>query len=756
MEEQDAKLAKAQGELDALNATLRQVEQYSEEMKSEIAVIRRATYKAEESVENLEKGKKKQDLYIDSLNEQLKRLFEQLALYEAQLESQRGETSAAEETLAEAAKEMDMINFEKKQLLQQWKSSLVAMQRRDEALQATNDALAQQKQAELAIDSEMEGYRQSIGKEQARSSRLHEKLEKAENESKFLQGQLELMRRTREGLTERFAMLKKSLGQTDKENTRLQLEQNNLGDQISALEQNRQVVDRERRALEDAVATNRSTQTTVSKAARNLAKTAQKVQSVIHAKEMERANMENESARIRLDALNTESHNVQLKEGLEGLVSDLKEKDGLIEKYELEIRQRNDEIEKKMYLVDRLNRKYEQLTANVEDENMGPLEATIKNLGKQIAAQEKEAEQLKREWLKKQTLLVDSSNEVSNKASASRELKSQHLLLNQKRLRLDAAIKQQDNEIKQLRTGIDNMHNDMTRINTLIAKNESLYKKLADTNFAMEKEFVEELRVMEEESIRLEASVGSIKEEKARLLEDILEAEKQVMMWEKKIQLEKETQAALDPEVGQSEVKSMEKEIHRMTLRLETLKRDQERMIKEMERAIEKREAIAMRFRGRKSGTKKEPTRQGLKKKLMGMQQQLKGTRVDTAGYEEAIRVKQAELDEVGKVVEDRAAMLSELEVHAEDLQKAINTALYDKQRGIEQLTAQQRMAARYEALSSGRRVPVTEHQRESILQAVERAETTRSSVREMISKLAKDHPEMEEVLERVAQLTDI
>lgn len=117
------------------------------------------------------------------------------------------------------------------------------------------------------------------------------------------------------------------------------------------------MVDRERRALEESVAANRSTQTTVSKAARNLAKSAQRVQADIHAKEMERANMENEAARIRLDALNTEAHNSQLQDGLSGLVQQLRDKDQLIEKYELEIRQRNDEIEKKMYLVDRLNRK---------------------------------------------------------------------------------------------------------------------------------------------------------------------------------------------------------------------------------------------------------------------------------------------------------------------------------------------------------------------------------------------------------------
>ena len=45
---------------------------------------------------------------------------------------------------------------------------------------------------------------------------------------------------------------------------------------------------------------------------------------------------------------------------------------------------RNDEIEKKTNEVDKLNRAYEKLTANMEDEDTGPLEGTIKNLKREI------------------------------------------------------------------------------------------------------------------------------------------------------------------------------------------------------------------------------------------------------------------------------------------------------------------------------------------------------------------------------------
>ena len=41
--------------------------------------------------------------------------------------------------------------------------------------------------------------------------------------------------------------------------------------------------------------------------------------------------------------------------------------------------------------------------------------------------------------------------------------------------------------------------------------------------------------------------------ERKRLLDDVSEQERQLMLWAKKTKLEKETQAALDPEVGMAE-----------------------------------------------------------------------------------------------------------------------------------------------------------------------------------------------------------
>jgi len=119
---------------------------------------------------------------------------------------------------------------------------------------------------------------------------------------------------------------------------------------------------------------------------------------------------------------------------------------------------------------------------------------------------------------------------------------------------------------------------------------------MTNDNFNIENEFKQKLKELENESIKLESHISTLKEEKADILAEIVEAERQILLWERKIQLEREMQDALDPNIGQTEIVAMKKEIHRMELRYEQLRKKQEEMIKEMERAVFKRETIQLKY----------------------------------------------------------------------------------------------------------------------------------------------------------------
>ena len=73
---------------------------------------------------------------------------------------------------------------------------------------------------------------------------------------------------------------------------------------------------------------------------------------------------------------------------------------------------------------------------------------------------------------------------------------------------------------------------------------------MRNDNFNIENEFKQKLKELENESIKLENHISNLKEQKADILADIVEAERQILLWERKIQLEKEMQDALDPTIG--------------------------------------------------------------------------------------------------------------------------------------------------------------------------------------------------------------
>eukprot|EP01035_Chromulina_nebulosa_P016880 gene16880-22368_t len=353
-----------------------------------------------------------------------------------------------------------------------------------------------------------------------------------------------------------------------------------------------------------------------------------KIIKLIHDKEIEGNDIENEIARVKVDTLNATAVNDQLNEQFNTINKELKEKENLISKYSLEIRQRNDEVEKKMYRVDRLNKKYEKMVESAGgEENLGPLENTIRNLKKEYDTIDNECKELERDWLKKQTELVSIIYDNNNLTTNNTEISTRITVLTQQQLRLNNNLTLLKANLKSSNNINNNLQKDIQKLNTFINENHTKEEYLQHQNFIIEKECIDELKELENETSQLVNNINDIKNEKEKLMNDIVDMERQASLWEKKIQLDKETKEALDPTVGQQETKNMEKEIRRMNLRYEALKKEQERLINEMEKAIIKRSTISNRFVNAivtssstidvsKSTTNEDLTQAGIKKRI--------------------------------------------------------------------------------------------------------------------------------------------
>merc|ERR1712060_855631 len=195
-------------------------------------------------------------------------------------------------------------------------------------------------------------------------------------------------------------------------------------------------------------------------------------------------------------------------------------------------------------------------------------------------------------------------------------------------------------------------------------------KELANSNSMLESEFVQKLKEIENSCLDTERSIEVVKGDKNTMTQDILEAERQVLLWERKITLEKEMQEALDPNIGQADSSAMKKEIHRMELRLEQLKRRQEQMIIEMERAIHKRDAIALKYEPKAKKNKSASTTANLKRQVQSLKNNLRLCTQANSDAEQKIAQREADLQQLQGTIEQSAEEYNRLERAAEGLRQ--------------------------------------------------------------------------------------
>merc|ERR1719188_2248433 len=466
------------------------------------------------------------------------------------------------------------------------------------------------------------------------------------------------IKQDREKLMDQFNMLKRSMDSHIDETTKLKASINEHNHTMEVVERNVQSVSREITGLVSKIDDEASEQTTCDRVKANSVKRMKKIHEETMTKEVEIQNLHNEIARVTVDSLNTKAHNQMLKDRHKSLGEDLSERERLIEQYEQEIRKRHHQIEKKQLYVDRLNREYDEKRTKLEAEAgeadvAGPQEAKLKHMKKQIADLTKECSDMQKDWIQKQTQLLSISTETDRLKNFLNDQKNRKMVLEQKKIRIEGQLAAQQKEIKDLDNAMKHLRFDMDRMNSQLVKNDNKSKELSNSNQMMETEFVQKLKEIESQCLTMEQAVEGAKGEKTNMTQEILEAERQVLLWERKITLEREMQEALDPNIGQADAAAMKKEIHRMELRLDQLKRRQEQMVVEMERAIDKRDAIALKYEPKAKKTKQATTTANLKRQIQSLRNNVRLCTQANSDAEQKISERESDLAALQQTIEE-------------------------------------------------------------------------------------------------------
>ncbi|BFZ02980.1 hypothetical protein BsWGS_06019 [Bradybaena similaris] len=692
-----------QTEVENLALKLFYMENAKKDVRSDIAIMKQAAGKIESVVARAEMTKQKQDIYVDRLVEKVDKLKEEIAMYVAQIAAQSEETKSAKESLMEAYMEIETIELEKKELYHKWTSSLIGMRRRDEAHAAMQTALDQQEQHILSQIREIEGYKKSILREQEQNEKLTFILSKTEREIEWAKKHMAQVQAKHEALKVDYNMYSRMLQETEQALSRALADKNLRISEVTSL---RKLIEQEYAArvkLEDEIMDRMRAQLTLEKASQYSKKLTKKTRERTKHLEQEIADSENLIASSSLETVNIRTRIERLKKILADLDFKISEQNAIITKSEVEIVKRNAVIERKQNQVDVINKKLTALINAAGGIELGPLEIQVNALNKAIETRSQEVMELQQLWLKQQTYLVKL---CENREKESKQLiacKREMTIISQKKIRTENEIEREHSEISTIERNIRNMRNDIIKLNSLLHKEKNVGAELEEGNILMENAFISGLKDAELESIQLQARLDGIKEEKERLLNSLVEAERQIMLWEKKTQLARETRAAVDYEVGQGEMRAMRSEIHRMQVRYTQLMKQQEKMIQDMEKAVSRRDTIVTRGDAQ-SKLKKNTVTKGTFERQMGeLRKKIKQTINEANACDNEIQKLRDLQQSMSEKLEEKQINCQQLQGISDTLDGDIERSLEIKQKNLSELLARQQKTKYYQQVKEGK-----------------------------------------------------
>uniref|UniRef100_A0A8C7H1D4 Coiled-coil domain 40 molecular ruler complex subunit n=1 Tax=Oncorhynchus kisutch TaxID=8019 RepID=A0A8C7H1D4_ONCKI len=743
---QRSHVSQLQSEVENLALRLFYMQEVNADLRSDITAMKNASRKAYSEKTQAEEQKHKQDLYVERLTKHMERLTEQIALYKVQTIAQSEETQAAKEALSEAQMEMDSLGMERKQLLQQWNSSLVGMRRRDDAYTAMLEALRAATHQVRSLDTEIEGFKKSITQEGERNELLTVLLNRSQLDSATSRKLISHSHSQQEALQVQYSIYMRTLQETEQT---LQRECGVRQVEVSSLRKQTEKEWVRRIELEDRIMSKMQEHLTHDKATKYSRRLTDKMAAHKREKETQLSRLENEKAAVTLESSDLTLRLEGLARTLASLETEMSRRNELLGASEARITKRVTVIERKQATINVYNKKIEQLVASTGHEDLGPLEIQASTLTKQLEGVGGEIKEQQQLWLRQQGELVRLTQEKQARSAALLTLQTQFTILQQRKVRTESEIQQEQREQAELERHMKELMADMLKLNSLLSENRHLHQGLEQGNVVMETDFLHRLKEAERNSIETQMKLERIQEEKDRLFNSLVESERQIMLWEKKTQLVRETRSAVDSEVGQGDIRTMRAEIHRMEVRYGQLMKQQERLLREMEGVVARRETIVMRSEAQARTDRKQPTHTDFHGILQGLRRKILDTQKQAEECDGVLRELQQGQASLSCSLRDKQLQLGELQSARTVLTSDFQCLQDTKERNLARLVSLQGHAKQLQAVCEGRYSALSTS--EALEPALQRQEERLHAVTTILHRVQQEFPQHQGVLRRLS-----
>ncbi|NXF87734.1 CCD40 protein, partial [Eubucco bourcierii] len=745
------KVSAMQTQVENLALHLFYMQNMDQDMHHNILLMKQSSKRAEAEKILAEVEKKKQDLLLDCLTRKAFELQEQIALFEAQFVAQAEDTKVTRQAVNEACMEVQAINMEKKRLMKHWNSSLAGMKQRDEAYVAAQELLSKYRHDLKSLEADIRGCRKSIRKEEEKNELLVTCLSRSQSNANATKKLIAQCLSRQEALKVEYSTYARVLRETEQALSKTKMDQAARLTELLSISTDIQKGIDAKEQMENEIVAKLQDQMISSKTTKQLSQLAAKLHRRKTDLELHFSVVENDVAQVVLNATDTNCRLTILQKTLHELEKERKTVQDLISHSEREIAKFRLLFENKQVVISQYKKKLEMILSQQGGQELGPLEIEINKLTKQIEECNSEVMRLQKYWLSQQKELVKLTKEREEQLASLDLLKKQLTVLQQQKARTENEINQETEEQKDIEHHMRNMSNDLIKLNVLINKNNNSFEELQYGNIITENEFVRSLKAAEKESIEMQEKHSQLTEEKERLLNSLLEAEHQIMLWERKIQLTREMRAAVDSGMGQGEIRAMRLEIHRMQVRYGQLMKQQEKMIQDMEASVSRREVISTRGEAQSKADKKRITKSDFPSKKQELRKKISETQKNTQDCNKTILELESTQASLSATFSEKQQELLRLQAESDGLDAEAEHLQQRKRWNLLEIVAYQARQKHLQALKEGKYAPLCRTE-QAWRREQQKLQDRLRAIDAIVHQVQQEHPQHQRALQWLSQ----
>lgn len=221
------------------------------------------------------------------------------------------------------------------------------------------------------------------------------------------------------------------------------------------------------------------------------------------------------------------------------------------------------------------------------------------------------------------------------------------------------------------------------------------------------------------------------------------------MLWEKKIQIIKETYSVLQSAGEQTDTLRMKAEIHRMEVRLTQLMKDRERLLRESEATVARRDTIVLRRESMLHNSPKQTTKGELQRIIQSLQRKITVTHKQVAECNQVIRELQESQVNLSRQLSQQKQQLIDLCGNSFVLEQDLINLQDTKDRNLSQLVVLQNRTKKLQGVCDGSYKPSSNS--ESIGATLQRQTERVHTANTILHRVCEEFPQHQGALRRLS-----